>query len=165
MGSIQISIIPINRFKEHKCDKGPRLTTCCALLFQFHSSQSSTIRHIYHPESKDFDLLRYWQVRYPNDLYYSYSSYSQSRLSIRCCGKWRWTFCLLRHQLCLVNEFSHQVKRRTHFDVQICHRGRWKSSNSSNSATDLTASPSLNTWSAQKGNCQFLICPFLSSTI
>lgn len=25
-----------------------------------------------HPESKDFDLLRYWQVRYPNsDLFYS----------------------------------------------------------------------------------------------
>ena len=24
-----------------------------------------------HPESKDFDLLRYWQVRYLNDLFYS----------------------------------------------------------------------------------------------
>ena len=24
-----------------------------------------------HPESKDFDLLRYWQVRYPNNLFYS----------------------------------------------------------------------------------------------
>ena len=35
-----------------------------------------------HPESKDFDLLRHWwEVRYPNNLN-SYSSYSQSRLSI-----------------------------------------------------------------------------------
>ena len=24
-----------------------------------------------HLESKDFDLLRYWQVRHPNDLFYS----------------------------------------------------------------------------------------------
>lgn len=142
MGSIQISIIPINRFKEHKCDKGPRLTTCCALLFQFHSSQSSTIRHIYHPESKDFDLLRYWQVRYPNDLFYSYSSYSQSRLSIRCCEKSHWMFCLLRRWLWLASEFSYQAKRLT--STCKCHYGRQKSSNSSSAATYLTASPSWN---------------------
>jgi len=24
-----------------------------------------------HPEGKDFDLLRYWQVRYPDDFFYS----------------------------------------------------------------------------------------------
>jgi len=84
-----------------------------------------------HPESKDFYLLGYWQVCYPNDPFYSeFIQWLQSKQVIYpCCRKSCWMFCLLRRRLCLASKFSYQVKKRTHFDVQMGRHGRWKSSN------------------------------------
>jgi hypothetical protein len=41
------------------------------LTLRFYAYEAAGILDKNNPESKDFDFLRYWQVRYPNNLFYS----------------------------------------------------------------------------------------------
>ena len=75
-----------------------------------------------HPESDDFDILRYWQVRLFIYIYCLIltACCSPSKLRTHCYEKLCSIFCQCKPPLSLANALSHQARRLTLFITQTC---------------------------------------------